>query len=115
MSLGELRRDYRRGLIVAISFCVFVMPVLLGNRPNDREDVNNILADSLEDEEHPQTLSTNTANDQGGLKIITEVQKHVGTQNTGTDFKNSCLFTIFLVSHDIVVRCVPGAGAAPGH
>ena len=31
-SLAELRSDYRRGLVVAVSFCVFVMPVLLGTR-----------------------------------------------------------------------------------
>ena len=39
MSKEDLRADYKRGLIVAISFCVFVMPILLGAKPDEKEQL----------------------------------------------------------------------------
>ena len=37
-TLEDLRKDYKRGLVVAISFCVFVMPLLI---PQLEEPNNN--------------------------------------------------------------------------
>ena len=36
--MEDLRKDYKRGLVVAISFCVFVMPLLV---PRMEETNNN--------------------------------------------------------------------------
>ena len=43
--MEDLRKDYKRGLVVAISFCVFVMPLLIPRM----EETNNNNQSSVEE------------------------------------------------------------------
>ena len=56
--MDELKADYKRGLVVAISFCVFVMPLLLPKTEDmgiislfDKEGADNLNDDSTNTEE----------------------------------------------------------------
>lgn len=52
--MDELREDYRHGLVIAISFCVFAMPILLGTKPEEITTISDSLKDA-NNEAHEST------------------------------------------------------------
>jgi len=45
-TLEDLRKDYKRGLVVAISFCVFVMPLLIPKLEEKNNNTKSIMEES---------------------------------------------------------------------
>jgi hypothetical protein len=75
--IEELKADYKRGLVVAISFCVFVMPLLL---PKMEESGNVHLTTKAEgDDLESKENSSNIENDIDGVK---DTETHLNHQDS---------------------------------
>ena len=76
--MDELKADYKKGLVVAISFCVFVMPLLL---PKQDESEKLDLLDKKYNED-PLSLQSDSVINEKNAVLKTEHQDSVDNDNT---------------------------------
>ena len=76
--MDELKADYKKGLVVAISFCVFVMPLLLP-KPDESEKLD--LLDKKYNED-PLSLDSDSVMNEKNAVQKTDHQDSVDNGNT---------------------------------
>ena len=76
--MDELKADYKKGLVVAISFCVFVMPLLLP-KPDESEKLDLLAKKCNED---PSSLDSDSIMNEKNTVQKTDHQDSVDNGNT---------------------------------